>query len=66
MNISINILEVASELANIQVHEKFENNNLKIYVWEEGTDCSTYTEIAQDVFNEWYDYYYTFLESFQE
>jgi len=65
MNISINILEVASELANIQVHEKFNNDNSKIYE-NETDDVTVYTEEAQDAFNEWYDYYYGFLESFNE
>lgn len=66
MNISINILEVASELADLKVHEVFENNGLKSHVLDTENDCYIYTELGQDVFNEWYDYYYEFLESMQE
>ena len=66
MNISINILEVASELANIQVHEKLQDTT-EIYILENVEDtCTIYTETAQEIFNEWYDYYYEFLESFNE
>lgn len=66
MNISINILEVASELADLKVHEVFEINGLKSHVLDTENDCYIYTELGQDVFNEWYDYYYEFLESMQE
>lgn len=60
MDIKINILEVASELAHLVVIAKFEDNNNAIY--ESTTDTITsYTEEAQDLFNEWYDYYYDFL-----
>ena len=63
MEVEINILELASELAHDRVIEHFEQYTTDedvldklINVWDE--DCSTYTEDAQDVFNEWYDVYY--------
>jgi len=64
MNISINILEVASELANIQVHETLKEET-DIYTWD-NLESSRYTETAQEIFNEWYDYYYDFLLTFND
>lgn len=65
MNININILEVASELAHEIVCAKFEYDDSLIYEEPTGS-ISTYTEDAQDLFNEWYDYYYTFLDTRKE
>ena len=63
--ITINILEVASELAHEIVCANFEDDDTLIY--EEPTGgVSTYTEDAQDLFNEWYDRYYDFLLRFKE
>jgi hypothetical protein len=60
MEISINLLEAASELAHEIVCAKFEDDDSAIY--ESPTDTITnYSEEAQDLFNEWYDYYYDFL-----
>jgi hypothetical protein len=65
MNININILEVASELAHEIVCANFADDDNAIY--ESTTDTITsYTEKAQDLFNEWYDYYYTFLDTRKE
>ena len=63
--ITINILEVASELAHEIVCAKFENDDSLIYEEPTGS-ISTYTEDAQDLFNEWYDRYYDFLLRFKE
>ncbi len=65
MNININILEVASELAHKKLEEHFEFDANKIYEWV-SDDESRYTEEAQDLFNEWYDYYYDFLIQLKE
>lgn len=62
MNITINLLEVASELANAEVWRECDIN--KIYV--ETDDCTVYTEDAQDIFNEWYDHYYDVLLNLRE
>jgi len=59
MDITINILEVASELAHGIVCARFEDDDNLIHM--EDADGIYYTEEAQDVFNEWYDYYYGFL-----
>lgn len=60
MEISINLLEAASELAHEVVCAKFEDDDSVIY--ENTTDTITvYSEEAQDLFNEWYDHYYDLL-----
>ena len=60
MEITINLLEVASELAHEIVCAKFEDDDNEIY--DNATDTiSVYSEQAQDLFNEWYDYYYNLL-----
>lgn len=62
--IKINIIELASELAERRVEEEFKKDPLRfdnrIYIEEENE--VRYTEAAQDVFNTWYDYYYTEIE----
>lgn len=65
MNININILEVASELAHKKLEEHFEFETSKIYEWV-SDDESRYTEEAQDLFNEWYDNYYDLLFNLKE
>ena len=65
MNININILEVASELAHKKLEEHFEFETNKIYEWV-SDDESRYTEEAQDLFNEWYDNYYDLLFNLKE
>lgn len=60
-NITINKLELASELA----HEKLVANwseSIRIYEDEEAS-VTVYTEEAQDIFNEYYDEYLTLIES---
>ena len=59
-NITINKLELASELA----HQKLVANwseSIRIYEDEEAS-VSVYTEEAQDIFNEYYDDYLTLIE----
>ena len=60
-NITINIIELASELANMEL----ENNwmeYIKVWVEDEDGDLS-YTEEAQDIFNDLYDKYYSIIEN---
>jgi hypothetical protein len=60
-NITINKLELASELA----HQKLVANwseSISIYEDEEAS-ITVYTEEAQDIFNEYYDNYLTLIES---
>jgi hypothetical protein len=62
MNITINLLEAASELAHEVVCAKFEDDDNAIY--QSTTDTITsYTEKAQGLFNEWYDHYYELLNN---
>lgn len=65
MNININILEVASELAHKELERHFEFEANRIYEWVSDEE-SRYTEEAQDLFNEWYDHYYDFLIQLKE
>ncbi len=58
--ITINGLELASELA----HQKLVNNweqSIRIYV-DETDAVTTYTDEAQDIFNDYYDYYLGLIE----
>lgn len=59
MEITINVIELSCELAEEMVNVKFNYEEDDIYV-EENEELK-YTEQAQEIFNEWYDYYYDFL-----
>lgn len=60
-NITINKLELASELANMEM----ENNRKagEITTMEDENGCIIYTEEYQDIFNEYYDKYLELIES---
>lgn len=61
MNKSINLVELASVLAHERM--KLELGVSEEEVWVDDTeDCLIYMPEAQDVFNQWYDYYYTQIE----
>ena len=60
-NITINKLELASELAH-QVLVLNWSEYISIYEDEEAS-VTVYTEEAQDIFNEYYDNYLTLIES---
>lgn len=58
--IKINILELASELAHYDLVEMVGDEN---ELFEDPTaGITSYTEEAQDKFNDLYDYYYTIIE----
>ena len=60
-NITINKLELASELAHRELEE---NWSYTIQIWEDVDAVMTvYTEEAQDIFNEYYDEFITLIES---
>ena len=59
MEITINLIELSSDLAEETVKIKFNYKENDIYVEED--EEVKYTEQAQEIFNEWYDYYYDFL-----
>lgn len=61
MNVTINIVELASELANLEIEENRqigERNTI-----EDETGCLVYTQEAQDLFDELYDKYYSIIEN---
>lgn len=60
-NITINKLELASILADRKLEANW-MESIKIYV-DEDADELTYTDEAQDIFNEYYDEYLTLIES---
>jgi hypothetical protein len=60
-NITINKLELASELAYQKLVANW-SESISIYEDEESS-VTVYTEEAQDVFNEYYDEYLTLIES---
>jgi hypothetical protein len=65
MNITVNILEVASELADKDLILSYGDEGAK-YRFPNGIitdleDGTSYTEEAQDFFNNRYDYWYDFL-----
>ena len=59
--ITINKLELASELANIKLEKEW-SDKIQIYL-NNDEDITTYTEEAQDLFNEYYDDYLSLIES---
>ena len=60
MEKTINILELSSELADFKVRELIGEES-KIYVENDG--IITYTDVAQDLFNQWYDFYYDIIDN---
>lgn len=60
MNITINILELASELAHKDLVKQW-GKSIQIYE-DEKAEVTVYTEEAQDIFNYLYDKYYTIIE----
>jgi hypothetical protein len=59
--VTINIVELASDLASIELDQNW-SDSIKIWA-DEDADTLTYTEEAQDIFNDLYDKYYTLIES---
>jgi hypothetical protein len=63
MNVTINIIELASELADKDLETHFGENRWTTPTdTEEDEDVLIYTEEAQDLFNEYYDYYFDIIE----
>ena len=61
MNVTINIVELASELASIELENNW-HDSIVIFIQISQTE-SIYTDEAQDIFNELYDKYYTIIEN---
>lgn len=61
MNVKINIVELASELADLELAKHFEYSS--ICVWQEDdNECLVYTEEAQEIFNDLYDKFYSLID----
>ena len=56
----INAVELASELASADLESNF-GDSMNLY--KEEDDGTTYTEQAQDIFDELYDHYMSIIES---
>ena len=64
MNVTINIVELASELASYELEEKYSDDINLLYIdLDNGDTC--YTKEAQEIFNNLYDTYYTIIENCQ-
>jgi hypothetical protein len=61
MELTINTIELACELAEMQLEKHFEYSSILIY--EEEDEGTKYTEEAQDVFDELYDKYLGMIEN---
>lgn len=62
MDITINLVEVASELA----HERTLNELVAQELIKCGDEMWLDKEFVQDEFNNWYDYYYNIIETFKQ
>lgn len=62
MNVTINIVELASELASYELEETF-GDTIQIYKEDENGD-TYYTDHAQEIFNDLYDKFYAVIESY--
>jgi hypothetical protein len=60
MNITINIVELATELADHEVQEHFKYSSIPVY--DEDEYEIRYSDEAQDIFDELYDKYYAIIE----
>lgn len=68
-NVTVNICELATELSSkrlIQLYEQFypskTEEGIENMIYVENEDGTSYTEHAQDLFNQLYDEYYTLIE----
>lgn len=64
MNVTVNILELASDLAHNELETLFKEDGVVIY--NEDEDTFVYTDEAQEVFNELYDKYYTIIDQIKQ
>lgn len=62
MNITINAIELASELAQRDLDEYFSGS---LMIYEEDEEGTKYTEEAQELFDGLYDDYLTYLKKFE-
>ena len=60
INVTINIVELASELADLELQNNWHDS---IQIYEEDEEETRYTNEAQDVFDDLYDKYYSMIQS---
>ena len=65
MNVTINILELASELADKELREKWDFRDGQTDV-DDGHGGTMYSDEAQDIFNRLYDEYYTIINQIKQ
>ena len=66
MDIKVNLVELASELANDRTFEDLTSEYMgEAEIYKTDSDIVEYTEYAQNVFNDWYDYYYDFISKYK-
>lgn len=66
MNIAINIVEIASELANERAYTQMIADGFGCNdIYKENNYAIEYTEEASIIFNEWYDYYYNIFDKYK-
>jgi hypothetical protein len=59
-NVTINIVELASELADLELQNNWHDS---IQIYEEDEEETSYTPEAQDIFDDLYDKYYDLIQS---
>jgi hypothetical protein len=59
----INSIELASELAHERLVREWDADDTQFPIFIESKNETRYTEKAQDIFNHYYDYYLTIIES---
>jgi hypothetical protein len=62
MNITINAIELASELAERDLNEYFSGSML---IYQENEEETSYTEEAQEIFDGLYDDYLSWIKKFE-
>jgi hypothetical protein len=66
MDIKVNIVELASELANDRVYEQLTSEYMgEAEIYKTNSKIIEYTEYGQKVFDGWYDYYYNFINKYK-
>jgi hypothetical protein len=65
MKITVNKLELASELAHYMLVQEWEDRSENIYVEDDNGD-TRYNEDAQDIFNHYYDVFEIIIETVEE
>jgi esterase/lipase len=62
MNITINPIEIACELAENELNEIYSESMI---IYEENEDGINYTEKAQEIFDNLYDKHFSFIMNFK-